>query len=318
MKLSDLQALTASIPPLSEEQLKEWLQAHIRSLGLDPNMIYQELEMSSDHVDTHRDSNRSNEHINLHSHTFYELIYCCTSCNAEYLISSERYRLQAGDIIFIPPGVSHRPLLPEEMPTPYDRYVIWINPDFMNRYSSLFPYPFSRSQTGFGMLRTKGSKWEFLEEQFAHGVRESEQQADGWEAAVIGNTMMLLSNIKRAANDRSAPTMEAETPQLLDALTAYVEQHYADFISIDTAASRYFVSPSTVSHLFKQKLGVSFYRYVTQRRLIAAKSLIESGTPMEETALSTGFRDYSCFYRAFKKEYGISPKQYRTHFCVKQ
>ena len=57
------------------------------------------------------------------------------------------------------------------------------------------------------------------------------------------------------------------------------------------------------------------YRYVTQRRLIAGKTLIEKGLLMENEALQTGFRDHSGFYRAFKQEYGISPRQYRNmHF----
>ena len=64
--------------------------------------------------------------------------------------------------------------------------------------------------------------------------------------------------------------------------------------------------------LFKQKMGVSVYRYITQRRLIAAKSLIEQGQPLEDVALKVGFSDYSSFYRAFKQEFGISPRRYRS------
>jgi AraC-like DNA-binding protein len=59
-------------------------------------------------------------------------------------------------------------------------------------------------------------------------------------------------------------------------------------------------------------MGVSVYRYITQRRLIAAKSRIEAGESMENVALAVGFSDYSGFYRAFKQEYGISPRQYRN------
>ena len=43
--------------------------------------------------------------------------------------------------------------------------------------------------------------------------------------------------------------------------------------------------------------------------------LIEKGLLMENVAQQTGFGDYSGFYRAFKQEYGISPRQYRNlHF----
>ena len=58
-------------------------------------------------------------------------------------------------------------------------------------------------------------------------------------------------------------------------------------------------------------MGVSFYRCVTQRRLIAAKALILDGHPLENVGQQVGFSDYSSFYRAFKQEYGIPPRQYR-------
>ena len=57
-------------------------------------------------------------------------------------------------------------------------------------------------------------------------------------------------------------------------------------------------------------MGVSVYRYITQRRLIAAKSLIGQKLPLEEISQQVGFSDYSTFYRAFKQEFGISPRQF--------
>ena len=58
-------------------------------------------------------------------------------------------------------------------------------------------------------------------------------------------------------------------------------------------------------------MGISFYRYVTQRRLLESKLLIKSGMPMEQVSISVGFQDYSSFYRAFKAEFGQSPAQFR-------
>ena len=312
MKLSDLQKLAQMAGDFQGEDVRSHLHDQIRLLGLDPDALYQELEMSSRYVDTHQDTGYSNAQVQLHSHPFYEVIYCRNSCGAEYLVGLQRYRLQEGDIIFVPPGVSHRPLLPEKMILPYDRYVLWLSAEFMEQYAALFPYPFTEKQNHAGMLRLEDSGWKQLGEQFRLGVQEAEGQEDGWEAAVIGNTMQLLTRIKRATDTRSARMMKAEKPGLLDRIMAYVEENYAEPITVGEIAKQFFVSSSTVSHLFKQKLGVSLYRYVTQRRLIAAKTLIEQGVLLEEVAARTGFLDYSGFYRSFKQEFGISPRQYRS------
>ena len=312
MKLGDLRKFFGDFGGLNSAQAHTEAERRLREAGLDPGAFYQELEMTSPLVDTHRDVSWSNTRLQLHSHSFYELLWCVSGKNVEYLVGPERYRLQQGDLVFVPPGVSHRPLLPEHMEEPYCRYVLWLSPEFMERFSRLYPYPLSDKQAQPSLLRTQGTRWSSLEKLFLAGVRESEQQQDGWQASVVGNTLMLLAQVKRATDDRSAQAPEAEKPELLDRIMAYVESHYPDSITIEALAREFYVSESTVSHLFKEKMGSSFYRYVTQRRLIGAKRLIAEGYPLEEVARKVGFLDYSGFYRAFRKEYGISPRQYRS------
>ena len=58
-------------------------------------------------------------------------------------------------------------------------------------------------------------------------------------------------------------------------------------------------------------MDVSFYRYVTQRRVIAAKVLILNGEPLESIGEQVGFVDYSTFYRAFRQAFSISPMQFK-------
>lgn len=311
MKLEELRELSRAVARQEGIDAQTAMEEALRERGLEPGTLYQELEMTSLLVDTHRDISWSNEHLQLHSHSYFELLWCVSCRDVEYLVGTERYKLQPGDLIFVPPGISHRPLLPEKPEEPYVRYVLWLSRGFMERFASLFPYPFTGHQVRPNMLRTGGTRWERLGELFLEGIRETEQGQDGWEAAVLGNTLTLLTQIKRATDDRTARALEAEQPELLDRILAHVEEHYREELTIGTLAERFYVSPSTVSHLCKQKLGVSLHRLLTQRRLIGAKSLIDRGTPLEEVARQVGFRDYSGFYRAFRQEYGISPRQYR-------
>ena len=285
------------------------IQEILRSEGFDFQNFYQELEMSEPYVETHRDVSFSNAQLNLHSHTFYELLYCCNDCSAEYLVGADRYRLQKGDIVFVPPGISHRPLLPDNVTEPYERYVLWISQDFIEEFVD--KYAPNEKNLAYGtLLRTGGTKWEVLGGYFRRGVWEAENQAAGWRAAVIGNTITLLTLMGRSIQEQTASVLKAEKPDLLNEVLAYIELHLSEKITLEETAKHFYVSVSTISQLFRQKMGTSFYRCVTQQRLIAAKTLINEGKTLENVSRAVGFTDYSSFYRAFKKEYGITPRQY--------
>lgn len=278
---------------------------------MDPGNFYQELEMDSRYVDAHQDVSWGNTNLHLHSHAFYEVLYCCNTCGAEYLVGAERYRIQKGDIIVVLPGVSHRPLLPEKLSEPYKRYVLWISADLINRFRQAFPDQELFERTGTCFLRTAGTKWESLGELFHKTIEEAEKRDVGWEAVAVSNTVSILVQLRRMIIQRTAKTLKAEQPELLDRVLAYVEKNLQKKITLTETAHHFYVSESTISQLFRKKMGVSFYHCVTQRRLIAAKSLIAEDQPLETVAAQVGFADYSSFYRAFKQEYGISPRQYR-------
>ena len=311
MKLADIRKLSAHFPQTESAATQAQIHDLLRQMGYDPAALYQELEMSHPLVDTHRDVSYAGQPMQLHSHVFYELIYCRSSCGAEYLLGSDRYRMQRGDIIFVPPGVSHRPLLPEKMEEPYKRYVLWLSQDFMDLFAKVYTpgaahtFPYNR------LLRTDSRRAEELGELFRRGVQEAETQLPGWEAAVVGNTLTLLTHLGRTLQEHAVPPIEAETPELIDRVLAYIEENLSAHITLAETAHHFYVSESTIVQIFRRKMNISFYRHVTQRRLIAAKALIAASDDLEQVGRSVGFADYSTFYRAFRKEYGICPRQYR-------
>ena len=270
-----------------------------------------ELQMTSRYVDAFHLVTHSNDQISLHAHSYHEIIFCRMAENVEYLVGTNRYRLEKGDIILVPPGVTHRPLLPETVEEPFRRDILWINGEWLDTLAGIAPDPGKVDHENPHLLRTGGTKWELLGDMFRTCIWESEQKQIGWEEAVVGHSMQLLVYISRAIREKTAQPPKAEQPQLLDEVLAYIEQHLAEKITLADTARNFWVSQSTISQLFRNKMGVSFHRTITQRRLIAAKILISRDHPLEDVGRQVGFTDYSTFYRAFKQEFGISPRQYR-------
>lgn len=311
MKLEELYKSAADNDLLMMERDPRYMHQHFREMGLKSENFYQELEMSSRYVDPHQDISYGQTPISLHSHTYYEILYCRDAAEVEYLVGAERYRLQKGDVIIVPPGISHRPMVAQHMAQPYIRDVMWVSQELIDQFAMYSEghgeFPLSVPH----LLRTAETRWEFVGEMFRNGVREAERREAGWEAVVLGNAIQLLTYLIRAIRDRSSKALRAEKPELLDEILAYVETHLAEKLTLGDVAKHFWVSQSTITQTFRNKMGVSFYRLVTQRRLIAAKLLILDGGPLEDVGRQVGFTDYSTFYRAFKQEFGISPRQFR-------
>lgn len=303
-RISEL--LRQQVSASGEQPTSQEIQRCLSVNGFSAGNLYQELEMDSAYVDAHEDISTSRDEVQLHSHTFYEILYC-QSGNLEYLLGTERYRLQRGDIVIIPPGVSHRPLFLEQLAEPYRRTVLWVSCHFTEIIAGTFPALQMLSQ--HYLLRTGGTQWELLSQYFRAALRESEQRELGWEAAMVAQTELLCVNMARAAAKLSPP--QSERRELLDEIMLYIEHHMTEKLSLEQTAQHFHVSASTISQLFRKRMDVSFYHFVTQRRLIAAKNLIQTGASLEQTASEVGFGDYSNFYRAFRREYGITPAAYR-------
>lgn len=191
------------------------------------------------------------------------------------------------------------------MEEPYIRDVIWINESFFATVlKHLMPDAAAEKS---GLYRLDGMQGVSIGDLFRKGVLEAEAREIGWETAVVANTLSILAQLRRAAAQEKPP---ART-DLLDQILNYVELHWSEKITMGEVAKHFFISESTITQTFRARLGISFYRFVTRRRLSAAKDLIDQGIPLEAVAERTGFSDYSAFFRAFKQEFGMSPRQYR-------
>lgn len=102
---------------------------------------------------------------------------------------------------------------------------------------------------------------------------------------------------------------------LMKRITGYINDHYAENLTVEHLAKLAGTSASKFTRAFVRTFDVSPGRYVANIRLTAARQLLESSDkPLVDIAQETGFYDLSHFTRAFKRERKTTPGQYRRHY----
>lgn len=104
-----------------------------------------------------------------------------------------------------------------------------------------------------------------------------------------------------------------ENRTMLD-IIKYIDHHYPEDISLQDIANHLFVSREYVSRKFKQEFGINFSDYLGQFRIDKAKVLmINPNLKVAQISEMVGFHDVKYFSKVFKKQEGVSPKEYRSN-----
>jgi AraC family transcriptional regulator len=99
------------------------------------------------------------------------------------------------------------------------------------------------------------------------------------------------------------------------AVTAYIEEHLAEQISVATLGQLVRLSPYYFCRAFKQSFGIPPHRYHTHRRIEHAKALLAEPAPsVTDIGLAVGFNETSSFTAAFRKATGFTPTVYHRSF----
>lgn len=113
--------------------------------------------------------------------------------------------------------------------------------------------------------------------------------------------------IPRKPNDR-----QKERLLFLEHFNRVLEQHYTDpTVSISFLAKSIAVSERQFYRKVRAYLGSTPTEYIKYFRLQKAKAILDSGKSATYATYESGFSCQSYFGRCFKKQYGLSPRDYR-------
>ena len=111
---------------------------------------------------------------------------------------------------------------------------------------------------------------------------------------------------------KERPSTAQKKTAMMAKITAYVDEHLQERITLRIIATHCGVSVSSVTQLFQKQADFTFHDFVTNRRMVMADRLIRDGIPLEQVGKLVGYQDHSTFYRAFRQHFGTSPREYRS------
>ena len=251
--------------------------------------------------------------VDFQNHNFYE-IYLFHSGNVTYIIEGKSYKLKPKDILIINNKELHKAFV--ESGVPYERIVIWLNPEYVKSLSSdktdLLTVFDTSLRESYNLLRLRPDITEYI-----YGIAEKlgvviNSKPFGNDILREAYIIVLLVYMNRAyqISRKNGMDLDVVNNDKIDNIIQYINANLDSDLTLQTLSSRFYLSKFHLLREFKKYTGYTIHKYIQQKRLILARELLKNCKQVTEVCNKCGFGDYSNFIRAFKKEYGLSPKKY--------
>lgn len=263
--------------------------------------------------------------IPFHYHDFHKIILLLKG-KADYIIEGKTYPLQERDILFVSSGEIHRPVVDKKYA--YERIIIYVSPEFLKNISRWNNPSDEQELSGEGSLSTcfayakkhsavmhltKGSTHDLL---FHMEKLERTSRSNGFcndlYTKVLFVEFMILLN--RALLEHEVEEVHASVyDKKILPIIQYINDHLFDDLNIDMLAEHFYLSRFHMMRKFKHDTGMSIHQYILSKRLLVARDMLKGNASLTKICFDCGFKDYSTFSRAFKKQFNETPREFRNN-----
>ncbi len=245
--------------------------------------------------------------IEYHYHEFYKMVILLSG-SGSYTVEGRHYQLAPGDIVLVGSRCVHKPQF--EAGISYERVILYISPKFL-RGNSTEDYHLESIFSGAKghVLRPTDEfrrQMHSLTAQLEAEMGSSEPGHVVLSRCVLLRTLVLIGReLERIDSQLPGPVVPKDG-KVLDILR-YLDANLTEDLSIDDLASRFFISKYHMMRRFREETGTSIHTYLSDKRLLLARDLIQAGVSATDACFQSGFRSYSAFSRAYGKLFGVTP-----------
>lgn len=252
-------------------------------------------------------------HVEPHRHNFYEILFFLSG-SISYQIESQCYHLQPGDILLINPNDTHH--FTSNKIAPYERYVMWVQPSFLMQVdffgANLSTCFKDALHNQIHLLRPHCTELAHLKSICEKLLNNRSNEQFGSSTLSYAYFLEFLVHLNRVylSVNNTVITQEFTSHKKTNEIIGYINTHLTEDLTLDHIADAFFLSKSYMSYIFKQNTGLSIYQFIMKKRLMLARNMLYDGASALDACMGCGFYDYSNFLKAFKREFGCSPKQF--------
>ncbi|KFC57913.1 transcriptional regulator [Flavobacterium gilvum] len=254
----------------------------------------------------------------LHFHTEYEIIYIKESTGTRF-VGNNISKYEAGDVLLIGSNLPHFLKSDDiyhsaESVLRVKGTIIQFEKEFM--YYAINNYPhfikiknlFQESERGIFFAKDCSKKLKNLLEKISleNGLNQL------FSFLEILKEMSEIESRQRISTSDFVNETIYDTTRI-DKIISYLNKNYTRNVTLDEIASFAAMNPSAFCRYFKSKTGKSFKNYIIDMRIgYACKLLMMEDISISQLSIKCGFETLSYFNRAFKKNTGYVPSQYKN------